>query len=99
MDKFEFGLFQYSRASNSEVDSRILPNFKLVQDFMPIQFICKFNNELIKNKNIDLIRGILSVLVTCKIEEELIKNKGNWRVHIFSEAQGQVTQNLTVKSG
>ena len=51
MDKFKFGLFQHSRASNSKVDSRILPDFKLVQDFMPVLFICTFHNELIKNKN------------------------------------------------
>ena len=51
MDKFKFWLFQHSRPSSSMVDSRILPNFKLVQDFMPAIFICKFDNELIKNKN------------------------------------------------
>ena len=29
-------------ASNTKGDSRILPNFKLVKDFMPVLFICKF---------------------------------------------------------
>ena len=76
MDKFKFGPFQHSRASNSNVDSWILPNFKLVQDFMPVLYICKIHNELIKNTNIELIRALIPVLVTCKIEEDLIKNTG-----------------------
>ena len=36
MNKFKFGLFQHLRASNSNVNSRILPNFKFVQDFMSV---------------------------------------------------------------
>ena len=48
MDKFKFGLFQHSRASHSKVDSRIWPNFKHVQGFMAVLFICKFHNDLIK---------------------------------------------------
>ena len=54
----------------TKVNSRILPNFKLVQDFMPVLF--KFHNGLIKNKNIELVRDLMSALVTCNIEEDLI---------------------------
>ena len=46
MDKFKFGLYQNLNANKS--DSQIWPNFKLDQDFMPVLFIWKFHNDLIK---------------------------------------------------
>ena len=59
MDKFKFGLSKHSRASNPKIDSRVFPNIKLVQDFMPFLFICKFYNELIKNKNVESARDLM----------------------------------------
>ena len=53
------------------------------QTSMPVLFICKFHNELIKNKNIELIQDLMSVLVTCKIEEDLIKHKSMSCPHHF----------------
>ena len=84
------------KASNSKVDSQILLNFKPVQDFMHVLFICNFHNELIKYKNIELVRDLMSVPVTCKIED-LIKIKA-CRVHnICSGAQGQGSQKLMIR--
>ena len=88
MDKFKFGLYQHPRASNS--DSQILPNIKLVKDSMTVLFICKFHNEMIKNKNVELVRDLMSVLVTCKIEDNLIKTKGiSCPQHFFQALKGK----------
>ena len=88
MDKFKFG--QHSRASNSKADSQILPNIKLVKDSMTVLFICKFHNEMIKNKNVELVRDLMSVLVTCKIEDNLIKSKGiSCPQHFFQALKGK----------
>ena len=45
------GFCQNSRASNFKIDSWIWPNFWTVQDIMPVLFICKFHNDLIKTKH------------------------------------------------
>ena len=68
--------FKRSRAANSAVHGRIVPNFELIRD-------------------------IMAVLHTCKTEEDPIKNEGArvlTRLHvIFSDAQGQVTQQSAVE--
>ena len=38
--------FWHKRASNSKVDILIWPEFKFVQDYIPIQVICKFQSKL-----------------------------------------------------
>ena len=40
--------FFYSRASNSEVDSPIWPEFELIQDFMTVLVTCKIDENRIK---------------------------------------------------
>ena len=37
--------FPHSRASNSDVNSLIWPEFKLVRDFMAVLVICKFEDD------------------------------------------------------
>ena len=53
-DKVEYGFF-HSRASNSKVNSLILPEFKPVWDFMPVQVTCKFHKDPIKTKQAMLL--------------------------------------------
>ena len=43
-------MFWHTRASNSKVNSAILPEFELDQDFTPVQIICKFNKDPIKSE-------------------------------------------------
>ena len=42
--------FFYSRASKSEVDSRIWPEFELIQDFMAVLVTCKIDENRIEMK-------------------------------------------------
>ena len=56
-----------------KVNSRILPDFNLIKDLMPALFMCKFHNELLKNKISN--SSEIKCLVTFKTEEDLIKNK------------------------
>ena len=44
--------FQHSRVGNSMVISPILQHFKLLQDFMPVLVVCKFEKNLIKTEDI-----------------------------------------------
>ena len=46
--KSNMGYFWHSRASNSKVNSLIVPEFGLVRDFMSVQVICKFHKDPIK---------------------------------------------------
>ena len=49
-DKVKYGVFPHSRANNSERKCPIWPEFKLVQDFMPVLVTRKFDKDLIKNE-------------------------------------------------
>ena len=49
-DKVECGFFWHSRASNSKVNTQILPEFELDRDFMHVQVICNFHKDQIKTK-------------------------------------------------
>ena len=42
--------FWHSSASNSKVNSAILPEFKLIRDFMHVKIICNFHKDPIKIK-------------------------------------------------
>ena len=42
--------FKRSRAANSAVRGRIVPNFKLVRDIMVVLHTCKNEEDLIKNE-------------------------------------------------
>ena len=44
-------IFHHSRASNSKVNSPIWLKIKILQDFMPVLIICKFDEEPIKNED------------------------------------------------
>ena len=43
-------IFWHSRAGNSEVNGCMWPEFQLVQDFMAVLIICKFDEDTIKNE-------------------------------------------------
>ena len=45
-----YGLFQQSRANNSQVTGLIMPEFKLIWDLMPVLVTCKFDKDLINNE-------------------------------------------------
>ena len=47
--------FQHSRASNSKFESKIWPNFALVQDFIPFLVTCKFDKDPIKSEGAILL--------------------------------------------
>ena len=49
--KFNVFCFLHSRASNSKVNSLILPEFELVQDFMNAKVICNSHKDIIKSKH------------------------------------------------
>ena len=53
--------FFYSRASNSEVDSPIWPEFELIQDFMAVLVTCKIDEDRIKSE-VAIIRTTFSPL-------------------------------------
>ena len=46
--------FRHSRASNSEVNSPIWPEFELIRDFMAVLISCKFEDDLIKSEGATL---------------------------------------------
>ena len=45
-------IFQRSRAGNTIVNGRMWLEFKLVQDFTPVQFTCKFYDDPTKLKSL-----------------------------------------------
>ena len=48
--KSNVDFFWHSRASNSKVNTQILPEFELDRDFMHVQVICNFHKDQIKTK-------------------------------------------------
>ena len=42
--------FRCLRASNSEVNGRVWPEFELFRDFVAVLVTCKFDDETIKNE-------------------------------------------------
>ena len=58
-------LFQLSRASNTEVNSLILPKFELIWEFMAAPVTCKFDEDLIKIEGtIDRTRSNMGFFAT-----------------------------------
>ena len=51
-----------SRAGNSHVNSQNWAKIKFVQDFMPVLFICKFDENQIKKKEVAIILTTFSSL-------------------------------------
>ena len=49
--KVNYGLFWLSRASNSEVNSLILPKFELIGEFMAVPVTCKFDVDPIQTES------------------------------------------------
>ena len=48
-DKVKYGVFRHPRASNSEVNIPIWPEFELVRDFMTVLVTCTFEDDSIKS--------------------------------------------------
>ena len=64
--KFKYGLFRHSRASNSEVNSLIWPEFEVILDFMVILVTCKFDEDPIKSDVALLRTTFLSIIRPCE---------------------------------
>ena len=73
--------------------------FKVLSKILILMSI-KGRNSVANLPKFELIQAFMHVLVTCKNEEDPIKNEGA-RVYmgIFSDAQGQLTPQSTVRSG
>ena len=53
--------FKRSRAANSEVHGRILPNFELVRDIMVVLHTCKNKEDLVKNEGATVLTRLYVV--------------------------------------
>ena len=53
--------FKCSRAANSAVHGRILPNFELVRDIMVVLHTCKNEEDLIKNEDARVLTSLYVV--------------------------------------
>ena len=54
------GIFRRSRASNSAVNSPILPEIKISRDCMAVLVTCKYDEDLTKNE-VDILRARLNM--------------------------------------
>ena len=75
--------FRCARADNSAVLGPILPNFELVRDVMNVLVTCKYEEDPIKNEELECLQNFSHY-----------KSMG-----IFPDAQGQLTPQSLVRSG